>query len=74
MNILIVSFKLGLKSGVGGRRWLYYGLELLKRNNNVFFISYEENIPQELTNHKDRVHLLKNNYPKILKTVPASLV
>ena len=69
-KVLIVSYKLGTDSGVGGRRWLHYGLELLRRGYNIYFLTYESNIPQELLSYKDNVFFIKNNYPKVLKTSP----
>ena len=73
-KILIVSYKLGTKHGVGGRRWLYYGLGLLKRGHDVFFLTYEAELPAELKDYKDRVVFLKTNYPKVLKSQPKSLI
>lgn len=69
-KVLIVSNKLGTDSGVGGRRWLHYGLQLLRKGYNIYFLTYESNIPKELLSYKDNVFFIKNNYPEVLKKSP----
>jgi hypothetical protein len=73
-KLLIVSYKLGTSGGVGGRRWLFYGLELIKKGHNVFFLTYEKVLPQELSNVKEKVFFIKSNYPEVLKSYPKSLL
>lgn len=67
-KVLIVSYKLGTKSGVGGRRWLHYGLELLRRGHDVYFLTYASDLPEELAEHKNKVFFIETNYPEVLKT------
>jgi hypothetical protein len=73
-KLLIVSYKLGTSGGVGGRRWLFYGLELIKKGHGVFFLTYEKELPQDLSNVKERVFFVKGNYPEVLKSYPKSLL
>lgn len=73
-KLLIVSYKLGTSGGVGGRRWLFYGLELVKKGHNVFFLTYEKELPQDFSNIKERVFFVKGNYPEVLKSYPKSLL
>lgn len=73
-RILIVSYKLGTEYGVGGRRWLYYGLELLRQEYNIFFLTYQKSIPNELSNDRDRVFHVEGNYPQILNTIPKGII
>ena len=73
-KLLIVSYKLGTSGGVGGRRWLFYGLELIKKGHDVFFLTYEKELPQELSNVKEKVFFVKGNYPEVLKSYPKSLL
>lgn len=73
-KLLIVSYKLGTKSGVGGRRWLNYGLELLRKGHEVYFLTYESNVPEELIEYKDRVFLIEGNYPVVLRTSPKTFL
>lgn len=71
-RILIVSYKLGIANGVGGRRWLHYGLELIRQGYDVYFLSYQQNIPEELSTLKHRVFTIKGNYPEILNKSPVT--
>jgi hypothetical protein len=48
-KVLIVSYKLGTNSGVGGRRWMLYGKELALSGNSVYFLTAEKQIPDELS-------------------------
>lgn len=73
-HILIVSYKLGIENGVGGRRWLNYGLELLNNGFDVHFLTYQKNIPQELSDKPDRLTQIKGNYPLILNKIPKTII
>lgn len=72
-KILIVSYELGTKNGVGGRRWLNYGLELLRQGQEVFFLTYSESIPSDLKEYSNNVFRIKSNYPSVLGTVPKTI-
>jgi hypothetical protein len=73
-KLLIVSYKLGTSDGVGGRRWLFYGLELIKKGHDVFFLTYEKELPQEIYNVQEKVFFIRSNYPEVLKSYPKSLL
>ncbi|MES2567388.1 MAG: glycosyltransferase [Bacteroidota bacterium] len=73
-KILIVSYKLGTANGVGGRRWLNYGLELIRQGYDVFFLTYQKNIPEELSELKHKVFQIKGNYPEILNSSPITFL
>jgi glycosyltransferase involved in cell wall biosynthesis len=71
-KILIVTYKLGTGSGVGGRRWLYLGNELQKDGYDVTFLTFEKKLPEDPK--KTKTIVLNSNYPEILRAYPTTVV
>jgi glycosyltransferase involved in cell wall biosynthesis len=71
-KICIVTYRLGVGNGVGGRRWSRYGRELIRKGYEVTFLTFEQGLAAELGS--SQVIRLTSSYPDVLRSYPRTLV
>ncbi|MEZ4720835.1 MAG: hypothetical protein R2813_03040 [Flavobacteriales bacterium] len=72
-KVLIVSYLLSTRKGVGGRRWLKFANQLSKDGYQVSVLTAQNHFDPEELDPSIECHFFKANYPSVLDQYPESI-